>query len=63
MTRTHTNYFDRDQVNELVGAAFKALEEDWESRRQFIDRATQVAGDARLGLLRHTWLVLLDPVP
>lgn len=43
--------------------AYKALEVDFEQRREHIDRDAQLAMEARLGLLRHTWLVLLDPVP
>jgi hypothetical protein len=62
-TRTHTNYFDRDQVDELVGGAYKALPEEYYQRREYIDREHQVAADARLELLRVAWLVLRDPVP
>ena len=59
-TRTHTRYFDAEQVDELVGGAYKALAEDWERRRPYIDRETQTHGDARLELLRHVWTLLLE---
>jgi hypothetical protein len=62
-TRTRVRYFDAEQVDELVGNAYKALESDFEERRAHIDRRSQIAMEARLGLLRHTWLVLLDEVP
>lgn len=59
-TRTHTRFFDVDQVDELVGGAYTALAQDWESRRPHIDKRTQVGGDARLEMLRHIWTLLLD---
>lgn len=60
VTRTHTTYFNRDQVDELVGAAYRELATDFELRREAMDRRSQIACEARLGLLRNTWLVLLD---
>jgi hypothetical protein len=59
-THTHTTFFNVKQVDELVGGAYKALAEDWERRRMHISKECQMAGDARLELLRHTWTLLLE---
>ena len=59
-TRTHTHYFDVEQVDALVGGAYQAIAGDWERRRPHIDARTAAAGDHRLELLRHTWALLLD---
>jgi hypothetical protein len=65
LTHTHTKvrYFDPEMVDELVGTAHKKLAEDFELRRAALDRRTEIAMNARLELLRHTWLLLLDEVP
>lgn len=65
LTHRHTKvrYFDPEQVDELVGAAHKALAKDFELRRQYLDRRTEIAAEARLELLRWIWLLLLDEVP
>ena len=62
-TRTFASCFDRDQVDELVGGAYKALAADLEERRPYIDRDAASAADHRLELLRHSWALLLDAVP
>ena len=58
--RTHTHFFDTEQVDELVGGAYKALAEDLEGRRPHISEELAAAADHRLELLRHTWALLLD---
>jgi hypothetical protein len=60
MTHTHTKFFDSDEVDRLVGGAYKALTVDFEMRRPFIDKHIAQAADHRLELLRHTWALLLD---
>ncbi len=60
-TRTHTTFFDREQVDEFVGLAYRALASDLESRRRHIDPQMAARADARLELLRVAWLLLLDP--
>lgn len=62
-TRTFATYFDVEQVNATVGAAYKALASDYERRKEFIDSTTRIAIEARLELLRHTWTLMLDRSP
>lgn len=59
-THTHTGFFDREQVDELVGGAYKELASDLEQRRPHISEAIAAAADHRLEMLRHTWALLLD---
>lgn len=63
-TRTHTTYFDTEKVDEIIGGAYKAFESEWEGRKEFVtDPRLRSAIEARLGLLRHTWAVMLERVP
>lgn len=59
-THTHTKLFDTEQVDELVGGAYKALASELEGRRPHIPAAMAAAADHRLEMLRHTWALLLD---
>lgn len=63
VTRTFVRYFDTEQVDELVGGAYKALAQDLELRRPHIDKRLAHAADHRLELLRHAWALLLDEAP
>ncbi len=59
-THTHTRFFDAEQVDELVGGAYRVLAADLEERREHIPESIAAAADHRLELLRHTWALLLD---
>lgn len=61
-TRTHTTYFDTDRVDELLGAAHRELESDYERRREHMSSDARRGCEARLGFLRAAWTLLLDRV-
>ena len=62
-TRTHTHYFDTEQVDQSVGRAYKELAEDLEGRKPHMDEQTLQAAENRLEALRVAWALLLEPVP
>ena len=49
-TRTYTRYFDNEHLR-LIFAHATQLAEDWDSRSQWIDTETRMAGDARIAVL------------
>lgn len=51
-TRTHTVYFDEDNLEPLTSAITR-LEADWNARRNYMHPDTAAAGDARLAIVRH----------
>ena len=63
MSRTYATLFDTEEVDELVGGAFKKLEGDFLKRRDHMSAASRQACEARLDLLRRTWQILLDKSP
>lgn len=62
-TRTFVTYFDPELVDSTIGAAYKALESDFERRREYISPEAQRAIEARLAFLRANWILLLDKCP
>lgn len=61
-TRTHTNYFGGDDIEELRVVAAK-IREDWESRKPYIDSDTAHGGDVRLSALECAIELAADPAP
>jgi len=62
-TRTHTNYWDHEEVDEKIGGAFRHFESDYLDRQAYIPKEVQVAMEARLNVLRSAWALMLEPVP
>lgn len=63
MTHAYATFFDVQQVDATVGEAYEKLSADWERRRQYVDKKTQIHIDARLGLLRHVWTLMVERSP
>jgi hypothetical protein len=63
MTSTYVTYFNTEDVDRLVGAAYRELESDFEARRKYLDATTVRAIEGRLAFLRFCWMLLLDRVP
>lgn len=61
-TRTHTNYFGGDDIEELRAVAAR-IREDWEGRKPYIDADTAHGGDVRLAALECAIELAADPVP
>lgn len=59
-TRTHVTLFDTETVDDLVGAAHRALETDYLQRKDHMSKRNQLASEARLQTLRAAWILLLD---
>jgi hypothetical protein len=62
-TTTFTTLFDKDRVDELLGAAHRELESDYLKRKEYISKSAQRAIEVRLQTLRATWILLLDRAP
>lgn len=62
-TRTRVFYFGQEDVDRLVGGAYKELAEEFELRKPHMPAEAARAGEARLELLRNVWLLMLEPVP
>lgn len=62
-TSTYTTYFDVGEVDRLVGGAHRALESDFERRRDALSSDEQRAMESRLAFLRAAWMLLLERAP
>jgi hypothetical protein len=63
-TYTYVKYFSDDSpgMSELQ-EAYSKLESDYLRRRDAMSPKARQAVDLRLALLRHSWAMLLEPVP
>jgi hypothetical protein len=61
-TRTHTHYFDSDDIDELARIA-QRMEADWRERSPHIDVPTRCAGDNRLSALMAAIVLAGERVP
>lgn len=59
-TYTHAHLFDHEQVDATVGKAYRELESEYLRRKEHIPQVIQRSIEARLELLRHTWLLMLE---
>ena len=60
-TYTYTYYFGNEDL-EPLRELHRALEQDWNKRREFIPTTVAMAGDTRLDLLKHAIELLGDRV-
>lgn len=52
--------FDPEQVDATVGSAYRTLEVEYLKRKDAIPQEQQRSIEARLEILRHVWLLMLE---
>lgn len=57
---THATLFDTKVVDEKMGDLYRELESSFESRREYMTPENVRACEARLSVLRGSWILLLD---
>jgi hypothetical protein len=59
-TRTYATLFDKDIVDAHMKELHSKLESSYLERKPYMSSANQRACEARLSVLRGTWILLLD---